>query len=64
MAGDQAQITWRKSSWSVQGNCVEVAELGRGLVGVRDTKDKRPILVFGSRTWRQFISSVKGQSIG
>src|SRR5690242_4039588 len=54
MAGS-AQVTWRKSSWSTyNGNCVEVAQLADGLVGVRDTKDmgSGPVLVFGAASWR------------
>jgi len=53
---------WRKSSYSAyNGNCVEVAGLGNGLVAVRDTKDARrgPTLVFGPEAWGSFLSAVK-----
>ena len=43
------QPQWRKSSYSGdQGNCVELADLGDGIVGVRDSKLGRgsPILRF------------------
>lgn len=58
----QQLATWRKSSWSsYNGNCVEVAELGGLLIGVRDTKDAGvgPVLVFGHAAWRSFLDGVK-----
>ena len=53
---------WRTSSYSAcNGNCVEVAELRRDLIGVRDTKDsgRGPVLVFEATAWRAFLDSVK-----
>jgi Domain of unknown function (DUF397) len=53
---------WHKSSYSAyNGNCVEVATIGDGRVGVRDTKDKGsgPVLVFGGRSWREFVKNIK-----
>lgn len=52
---------WRKSSWSsYNGNCVEVAEVGAGWIGVRDSKDARlgPVLVFTEAAWRSFLDEV------
>jgi hypothetical protein len=43
------QPRWRKSSYSGdQGQCVELADLGDGTIGVRDSKlgDDSPILRF------------------
>ena len=56
------QATWCKSSWSsFNGNCVEVAELRGGRIGVRDTKDHGlgPVLLFDGDAWRSFTDSVK-----
>ena len=40
--------TWRKSTFSNNGSCVELADLGGGVVGVRDSKlgDASPVLRF------------------
>ena len=57
-----AQAVWRKSSFSTyNGNCIEVAQLAVGLIGVRDTKNKDagPVLVFDLVSWRRFLGAVK-----
>ncbi|MGR6316399.1 DUF397 domain-containing protein [Micromonospora soli] len=52
--------TWRKSSRSGNGECVEVADNLPGVVGVRDSKDPAgPILTFTPETWRTFITHAK-----
>lgn len=33
-----AEIVWRKSTYSDNGKCVELADLGDDIVGVRDSK--------------------------
>jgi hypothetical protein len=58
-------VLWHKSSYSAcNGNCVEVAELRPGLIGVRDTKDagRGPVLEFGAAAWQSFLYSVKGET--
>ncbi|WP_019813869.1 DUF397 domain-containing protein [Saccharomonospora saliphila] len=52
---------WRKSFASEPngGNCVEV-NLGRGKVGVRDTKlSDSPVFVFDEGEWDAFLVAVK-----
>lgn len=50
---------WKKSSRSgSQGNCVEVATNLPHIVGVRDSKDPEPTLVFSREDWRDFLSYV------
>jgi Domain of unknown function (DUF397) len=45
----------------MNGNCVEVAELRGGMIGVRDTKDggAGPVLLFEQTAWRSFIGGLK-----
>jgi hypothetical protein len=62
--GDDAATSgapWVKSSLSyANGDCVEVASLADGHVGVRDSKDAEgPILRFTSSEWRAFIAGVR-----
>jgi hypothetical protein len=52
---------WVKSSLSLaSGDCVEVASLPDGRIGVRDSKDTDgPILRFTSSEWRAFVGGVR-----
>ncbi|MDQ6740289.1 MAG: DUF397 domain-containing protein [Actinomycetota bacterium] len=53
---------WRKSSFSAyNGNCVEIADLGVGAVGVRDSKAglHGPALRFSRADWAAFLADLK-----
>ncbi|WP_405164985.1 DUF397 domain-containing protein [Nocardia sp. NBC_01499] len=54
---DVSGANWFKSSYSNQGgDCVEIAHIAEGMVGVRDSKNPTgPALVFTSSAWDAFI---------
>ncbi|WP_081636065.1 DUF397 domain-containing protein [Micromonospora sp. CNB394] len=53
------QLTWRKSSHSDEGNCVEVADTRESIL-VRDSKNSAgPVLRFASGQWRTFTRAVR-----
>jgi hypothetical protein len=58
--GSDSELSWIKSSFSfANGNCVEVASLPEGGVGVRDSKDREgAILRFAPDEWRAFLGGV------
>lgn len=52
-------LIWWKSSYSNNTACVEVAR-ERGLVFVRDTKDRSgPVLRFSVEEWNAFLGGVR-----
>jgi hypothetical protein len=57
----KSETLWVKSSLSfANGDCVEVAGLADGLIGVRDSKDAAgPVLRFTSSEWNAFIGGVR-----
>ncbi|MBF6059833.1 DUF397 domain-containing protein [Nocardia terpenica] len=61
MTVDLAGALWFKSSRSsTGGECVEVAHLSSGRVGVRDSKNPTgPALVFAPAEWDAFAAEVK-----
>ncbi len=52
---------WVKSSFSFSnGNCVEVASLADGEVGVRNSRDSGgPVLRFTPEEWHAFLGGVR-----
>jgi Domain of unknown function (DUF397) len=51
--------SWRKSSHSNQGSCVE-ARTGAGAVEVRDSKNPGgPVLTYTAAEWEAFLHCVK-----
>ncbi|MBF6329095.1 DUF397 domain-containing protein [Nocardia transvalensis] len=56
---DLSEARWFKSSRSGGGqDCVEVAFLDRGMVGVRDSKNPAgPALIFTPGEWDAFLAS-------
>ena len=52
---------WVKSSLSFSnGNCVEVANLPDGRIGVRNSRDSEgPVLRFTSDEWHAFLGGVR-----
>jgi hypothetical protein len=62
---DLTGAVWRKSTRSNNGgDCVEVADNLRGIVGLRDSKNPTgPALTFAPRAWATFIRGVKGETL-
>ncbi|NEW30623.1 DUF397 domain-containing protein [Nocardia cyriacigeorgica] len=58
MSVEESTAEWFKSSHSVgDSDCVEVAHLNSGRVGVRDSKNPTgPALVFTPSEWDAFLS--------
>ena len=61
MGGPGSDSYWTKSSLSFSnGNCVEVANLPGGEIGVRDSKDSEgAVLRFTPSEWRAFLGGAR-----
>jgi hypothetical protein len=55
------QSQWIKSSHSfANGNCVEIATLPDGMIGIRDSKDSEgPVLRFTPGEWNAFLAGAQ-----
>lgn len=52
--------TWRKSSRSTNGACVEVAQAGTDVL-MRDSKTTGSrVLAFGAASWNAFLDGIRG----
>ncbi|NKY57644.1 DUF397 domain-containing protein [Nocardia flavorosea] len=62
---DLSGAAWFKSSRSASGNdCVEVAHLRSGMVGVRDSKNPAgPALVFDPGAWDAFTAVISDDNL-
>lgn len=57
---DAGDLHWRKSSFSSNGACVEVAPMGEAFVAVRDSKNPAGgIQVYNHHEWRSFLQGVR-----
>ena len=59
--GENSGAYWTKSSLSFSnGNCVEVASLAAGEIGVRNSRDRGgPVLRFTPDEWDAFLGGVR-----
>jgi hypothetical protein len=56
---DFSNAAWRKSTFSGNNGCAEVAFVD-GQVGVRDSKDRQgPMLVFTAAEWNAFLAGTR-----
>jgi hypothetical protein len=59
MSTNETPVTWRKSSFSQNGNCIELASDKKSIF-VRDSKDHSGnILGFRPTDWSIFIARIK-----
>lgn len=58
---DDRTPAWRKSTYSnTEGACVEIARASGGRALVRDSKDRRGLVLrFSDREWSAFAGAVK-----
>lgn len=57
---EPSSLTWRKSSYSSCGECVEVAIPAQGFIAVRDSKNPYEArLTYTANEWHSFIQRAK-----
>jgi hypothetical protein len=57
---DLSQAEWRKSTYSANNGCVEIAFIDGAGVAVRDSKDRSgSVLIFQGHEWRAFLNGVR-----
>lgn len=61
MKTNPSDARWFKSRHSGPSrDCIEVAGLGAGTVGVRDSKNRTgPVLMFSRSEWQEFLSAAR-----
>ncbi|MFD0970427.1 DUF397 domain-containing protein [Plantactinospora endophytica] len=59
MASEEPEITWCRSSRSIEGNCVETALTLGETVAVRDSKDPPVQLRFATARWSAFLDRIR-----
>ncbi|TXL84647.1 DUF397 domain-containing protein [Streptomyces sp. NBC_01725] len=64
MVSKRASLTqWTKSTYSANGDCVEVRALPATAVSVRDSKNLGgPVLNFAPKAWETFVADSVGTS--
>jgi Domain of unknown function (DUF397) len=51
--------TWRTSSWSISGECIEVGSIGTEVL-IRDSKNRRgSVLSFSATAWKHFVEEAR-----
>jgi predicted secreted Zn-dependent protease len=51
-------LTWQKSSYSQQGNCIEIARHGPDVI-IRDTDNPANFITVTAADWQAFLAGVK-----
>lgn len=61
MHGDRDQpVKWRKSSYTEEENCVEVATFGDRAMGVRDSKlAASPVVPLDTGAWASLVAGLR-----
>jgi Domain of unknown function (DUF397) len=60
MAEDPEGTVWRTSSYTKEGNCVEIADLANRVIGVRDSKNPSAgHLMVGREALRSLVGRIR-----